>query len=437
MTQLIRPERPGHKSLSSLRLHARLGYGLALVLLMSLFVWAWATNIAGAVIAHGFIVVSSNTKKIQHPSGGVVREILVRNGSVVERGDPLLMLDDTVLSANLSMIDKALTEMLVRKARLLAERDGSVNIEFTEVDMLAATAESAVRGEKILFQSRRTARDSLKAQLRQRISQVRDEIDGLLAQSGAKSKEIQLIATELEGARTLWNKTLMPITKFTALQREAVKLEGERGSLIAQIALAKGKVTEMELKILQIDQDLSEEVGKELREAEYRINELVERKVAAADQLRRTAIIAPQNGTVHELAVHTVGGVIAPADPIMLIVPTDAPLVAEIRIPPQEIDQLKLDQEALLRFTAFSQSTTPDCPGTLRNVSADVITDRQTGAMFYLARVEIDRAYRCLQGAALLPGMPVEVFLKTSDRSVGSYFIKPLRDQIERAFRDG
>jgi HlyD family secretion protein len=140
---------------------------------------------------------------------------------------------------------------------------------------------------------------------------------------------------------------------------------------------------------------------------------------------------------VHELAAHTVGGVIAPADPIMFIVPTDAPLVAEIRIPPQEIDQLKLDQEALLRFTAFSQSTTPDCPGTLRNVSADVMTDRQTGAMFYLARVEIDRAHRCLQGAALLPGMPVEVFLKTSDRSVGSYLIKPLRDQIERAFRDG
>jgi HlyD family secretion protein len=336
------------------------------------------------------------------------------------------------------MVRKGLTEMVLRKARLIAERDGAPQIAFPATANLdTEIAENAARGEIALFDMRRTVRESIKAQLRQRIQQTTDELTGLQSQRDAKVQEIMLVSTELAGAYDLWLKKLMPITKYTALQREAVRLEGERGQFIANIALTRGKITETELKILQIDQDLSSEVGKELRDTEYRINELTERKVAAEDQLRRTRISAPQSGVVDGLTVHTIGGVVSPADVIMMIVPQNEPLVAEVRIQPQDIDQLQIGQDVILRFSAFSQSTTPDCRGALRRISADLTSDPRTGATFYLARVEVRQDREAELGTLkLLPGMPVEAFIRTSERSVLSYFVKPLSDQVVRAFRD-
>ena len=435
---IVIPERksPGHRSILC---HVLAGFFVIFGLLGGIALWASTTLISGAVIAAGTIVVSTHARKIQHPTGGVVREILVRNGSVVNAGELLLTLDETVLKANLTMVSKGLTELMLRKARLTAERDGALQIIFPSKEQLSAEiADQAIRSEFLLFETRRAARQSLKSQLHERIAQTRDELAGLQAQLVAKSYEISLVGTELSGADELWKQRLIAITKYTALRREAARLDGEHGQLTAAIALARGKITEIELKILQVDQDFSTEVGKELRETDYRINDMVERKVAAEDQFRRSRIVSPHAGIVHGLSVTTVGGVIAPGDDIMLIIPQREPLIAEVREQPQDIDQLHIGQGASLRFSAFDQSTTPDCRGELRHVSPDLTSDARTGATFYLVRIDVVEAEaHCLGSLALRPGMPVEAFLATQRRTVLSYLTKPLADQIARAFRDG
>jgi HlyD family secretion protein len=438
MTDLVSKQDPCRlASQRSLTRHILLGFLLIFGLFGTLGVWAFTTQIAGAVIAHGVVVVSSETKKVQHPTGGVVREILVSNGSMVKAGDLLLVLDETVVSANLALVSKGLAELMAQKARLVAERDSAIRIEVPALQELAPDiAAQAIRDEEALFQRRRAVRQSVRGQLGLRIQQSADELTGLQAQLDAKLREIELVSGELEGADTLWNKALIPVTKYNALRREAARLGGERGQLLASTALAKAKMTETQLKILQIDDDLGSEVGKALRDVDYRINELVERRVAAQDQLRRTRIVAPKAGIVHELAVHTVGGVIGPGDTIMILVPQREPLAAEVRVQTQDIDQLQAGQEALLRFSAFSQSSTPDCPGKLRNISADLSLDPRNGEAFYVARIDLNNIETgCLAVHTLLPGMPVEAFMKVRDRTVWSYLTKPLADQMSRAFR--
>ena len=294
-----------------------------------------------------------------------------------------------------------------------------------------------IEGERKLFEIRRDARIGQKDQLRQRIQQLREEIGGHEAQQRAKSQEIVLIARELAGAHKLWEKKLMPITKLTALEREATRLEGERGQLTATAAQVKGKIAETELQIIQIDRDLASEVGKELRETDAKIHELVERKVAAEDQLKRVEIRAPQDGVVHQSAVHTVGGVIAAGDPIMLIVPDADLLMVEAKVAPQDIDQLWIGQVAVLRFSAFNAQTTPEIHGTLSRMSADTVADQRTGQSYYTARFAVPAEEIARLGTLkLVPGMPVEVFVQTGERKVLSYLVKPLRDQVARAFRE-
>ena len=402
--------------------------------------WAASTEIAGAVIASGFLVVDSNVKKVQHPTGGVVGEILARDGDRVRSGDVIVRLDETVARANLAIVTKTLDELTARKARLAAERDGAGEIEFPpEMRDRAGNPSLAntIAGERRLFDLRHTARVGQESQLRQRIAQLTEEIGGITAQREAKLREITLVERELKGARDLWDKNLMPITKLTALEREATRLEGERGSLTASIAQSKGRISELELQIIQITRDMASEVGKDLRETEARIGEFVERKAAAEDQLKRIDIRAPQDGVIHQSAVHTVGGVIAAGDAVMLVVPSSESLVVEAKVQPQDIDQLQLGQPAVLRFATFNQRTTPEINGTLARISADALLDQRTGQASYLVRIaltpeEIGR----LGDVKLVPGMPVEAFLQTGNRSVMSYLVKPLHDQIARAFRE-
>jgi len=429
---------PAGESWRSIGRHMALGFLVIMVLFGGVGLWATRTTFAGAVIAHGVLVVSSHSKKVQHPTGGVIRQVLVQNGSVVRAGDPLITLDDTITRANFSLADKGLTELTIKRARLIAERDGAAKIQFPDPKALVADiADRAMRDEQALFDARQSSNRSIKAQLNERIQQTREELVGLTSQIEAKAQEIFLVNIELTGARDLWKKSLMPIGKYTALQREAVKLGGEHGQLTANIALTKGKITETQIKIVQIDQDRGSEVGKELREVDYRINELSDRKVAAQDQLGRTTIVAPQAGVIHDLAVFTSGGVVGPGDPLMLIIPQGEALVAEIRVQLQDIDQIVIGQGARLHFAAFNQSTTPDYQGTLRQVGADLTADSRTGAQFYIARIELARSAAPESVALkLLPGMPVEAFIQTDERTVLSYLLKPLMDQIARAFRD-
>jgi HlyD family secretion protein len=424
----------------SLRNHLIGGTVIALVLTVGIGGWAATTELSGAVTASGSVVVDSNVKKVQHLTGGIVGELFVREGDHVRAGDTLVRLDETVLRAGLAIYTKGLDEMRARKARLASERDG--------VDRLAVAPEliggspsvefaAAIDSERKLFDLRRTARQGQKSQLRQRIAQLDDEVRGYAALQQAKAEEIELIQRELVGVRVLWEKNLIQMNKLTVLEREAARLKGELAQSVASSAQVRGKISEIELQIIQVDQDLSSEVAKELREIDGKIGEFVERKVTAEDQLKRVDMRAPQNGIVHQLGVHTIGGVVSPADPVMLIVPESDFLSVEAKVSPQDIDQLYVGQSASLQFSAFNQRTTPEIQGAVSRISADVTSDQRTGQNFYTVRISIppDQLAR-LGNVKLLPGMPAEIFAKTYDRSVLSYFTKPLSDQIVRAFRE-
>jgi HlyD family secretion protein len=424
----------------SLRRHFVAILVAAILLVAGLGSWAATTEFAGAVIARGQLVVDSNLKKVQHPSGGVVGELLVRDGDRVKAGDVLVRLDDTQTRANLAIVVKALDEMAARQAREEAERDGADPVDFPPAlleRMQSPDVAKAVNGERKQFEIRRTAREGQKARLRERVAQLNEEIRGYQAQIASKNNQIDWITKELVGVNELWEKKLIPYTRVTALEREKERLDGERGQLVATVAQSKGKITETELQILQIDQDMRSEVGKDLADIRGKTAELVEKKAAAEDLVRRVDIRAPQDGFVHQLVVHTVGGVVGPGETIMLIVPQADVLEAEARIAPQDIDQIRLGQRAVLRFAAFNQRTTPELDGEVSRVSADVSEDEKTGAQYYTVRIAVaDGEIARLGGLKLVPGMPVEAFIQTSPRTVLSYLIRPLHDQIVRAFRE-
>lgn len=430
-------KRPDNRS--SIRKHLLVG-GVAMFLLVGgVGGWATTTELAGAVIAPGQLVVESSVKKVQHPSGGVVGELRVRDGDRVSGGAIVIRLDETVTRANLAMISKSLDQFEARQARLEAEREDLSGITFPD-RLLERREDSEIArlmtSEERLMSLRREARQGQKGQLGERIAQLREEAEGLIGQIEAKDSELELIGQELEGVRRLWEKDLIPLQRLTALQRDAARISGERSQLTAMTAQTRGRVSEINLQILQIDQDLRSQVAGELSEIEARISELVERKVAAEDQLRRVDIRAPQDGTVHQLAVHTVGGVIAPGEEIMLIVPEADALIVEVMIEPQAIDQVRHDLPVLLRFSAFNQRTTPEINGAISHIAADLTTDQRTGMSFYTARVAVPEEEMTRLGEVrLLPGMPVEAFIQTGERTALSYLVKPLSDQLNRAWR--
>lgn len=417
------------------------GAAITLLLGFGLGGWSAMAELAGAVIAPGSLVVESSLRKVQHPTGGVVGELRVRDGTAVEGGDILLRLDDTVTRANLAVVTKSMDELTARQARLKTEQDGRERISFPSELVGRRDDDASIAGlideETRLFELRRTARQGQRAQLEERIDQLREQIRGMTDQIAAKKRELALIAEELVGVRELWEKKLIQLTRLTALERDSARLDGELGSLVSTAAQTKGKITETELQILQIDQELRTEVGKELADIRGKLAELVEKRVTAEDQLKRIDVRAPLSGIVHELAVHTVGGVINAGEPLMYIVPAAELLAVEARIAPQDIDQVRVGHMALLRFSAFNQRTTPELSGEVSRISADVTQDPKTGASFYTIRIAIAESEKArLNGLKLVPGMPVESFIKTGDRTVISYLTKPLYDQFSKAWRE-
>ncbi|SSC66263.1 HlyD family type I secretion periplasmic adaptor subunit [Ciceribacter selenitireducens] len=424
----------------SLDRHLAAGLLSAILFLTAIGAWAMTTSLSGAVIAGGFLVVEGNVKKVQHPKGGVVGELLVGEGRAVEAGEILLKLDDTVIRAKLDATKATLDQLYARKARLLAELGdaSAVEVPTALVGRLPPDGRDAImQAERRLFADRRAERQGQKERLDGQAVQLEEQVSGLTVQMTAKQDEIALIGREAEAQDTLYAKNLTSLSQVLALKREAVRLNGEFGQLKAQIAATKARIEEIGLQKIQIDQAMRAEVSTELRDLETREGELRSEEIALIEDLQRVDIRAPVAGVVHKLAVHTAGGVVSPAEGLMEIVPREAELVVRAQVRPDDVDQLAVGQPARVRFTAFNRNTTPEFDGKLVRVSADLEVDERTGAAFYRADIGVDKTDVAQHaGLELVPGMPAEAYVLTGDRNVLSWLMKPITDHAARAMRE-
>ncbi|MPZ11264.1 MAG: HlyD family type I secretion periplasmic adaptor subunit [Kiloniellaceae bacterium] len=404
------------------------------------FGWAAYAELSSAVIASGTVMVDSNRKAIQHMEGGIVKEILVRNGDAVATGALLLRLDETRARASLAIVQSKLDQALASEARLLAEREGAESIVVPAAFAgreAAPQLQEILHGQESQFQARRETLLGETGIYEQRIAQIDEQITGFRAQQQSKSRQIELIEEELAGLKTLLAKGFAEKPKVLALEREAARLGGERGELIAEIASAKTSISEAKLQILQLRKDFREQVEQELREVRAEILDLRERVAAASFVLDHLEVRAPEDGVVVGLQVHAHGQVVRPGQTMLEMVPVDDQLVVEAKVRPVDIDNLAIGLEADVLFTAFPQRTTPRLLGSVVYVSADRFEDERSGEAYYLARVSVSEAEAARLGERKLhPGMPADVMIKTGARTALDYLVQPLRDSIMRAWRE-
>lgn len=417
-----------------------IGFAALIVLVGVIGVWSVRARIAGAVIASGMIQVENNRQVVQHPQGGVVGEILAKDGDTVAAGDVVVRLDDTLLKSELSIIEGQLSEIRARKARLEAERDGLEAVVIPEeLSVLAQTVpevQDMIDGQRRLFEARNESLRREADQISEQIAQAHNQIDGTEAQLVALRTQEGLIAQELADARSLLEKGLTQASRVSSLQREEARLSGEIGNLSATIAQLRGQIAAFDIQRLKLDTLRREEANTTLSDLQYREIELVERRLSAVETLSRMEIRSPVSGVIYGSQVFALQAVISPAAPIMYVIPQDQPLVVSARIESINIDQVHIGQDASLRFVAFEQRTTPELFGRVSQISADVFTDETTGQSYYQAELlPNEEELVKLGGQKLLPGMPVEAFIRTAERSPLSYLAKPLTDYFNKAFR--
>jgi HlyD family secretion protein len=425
----------------SIRRQVLLGLFASIVLILGFGLWATLAKISGAIVAQGQIEVQRDRQIVQHPDGGVVDEILVTEGARVAAGDPLIRLDGAAVRSELTIVEDQLSELAGRFARLVAERDEASTLVFSdEILALAATSPEVaaqVEGQQRLFEARRATLAEQRELLSRRIDQIRSQSDGITAQSKALAKQLDLIKQELASQQELLDKGLAQAGTVLALQREQARLEGQLGELAAELAKTEGQVTEIEIEISSLATKRREEATTELRQIGPMTLELAERRRALVERIDRLEIRAPVAGIVLGMQVTTPRAVLRPADPVLFVIPQDRPLVITARIAPIQIDEVAIGQGAELVLSAFSARDTPHLQGHVTLVSADALTDSQTGATYYTAELELDDGEQARLGdRELLPGMPVEVFLQTGQRSPLAYLVKPFTDYFARAFRE-
>jgi len=427
--------------LTSRRL-TRIGAGILIAVFGGLFLWSVIAPIDGAVIAPGQVTIEGNRKTVQHLEGGVVKEIYVHEGQQVNQGDVLVRLDNTDSGANLALIDKQLAEIYAQRARLIAERDGEE--EIGEVEGVSAVLDTPefmknLAGQRQLLAARTATNNRQIELIEEQIAQQEKRIGGLNAQQTSVSGQLKLINEELKGVRELHEEGFAPMTRVRAIERERERLEGQRGSLISSIAESDSNIAEGRLEIERLKEVAREKAIEQWRAASVSIAELEERRVAAAYAVERSEIKAPQSGQVIGLAVHTVGGVIAPGGFIADIVPNGDRLEITARIAPRDVDKVHAGQDALIRFSAFSARRTPRATGIVRSVSGDRLIDPISKASYYLVLIDLPDAAelsKVLRGEALVAGMPAETFIKTGKQPAISYLLRPLTDAISRSMRD-
>lgn len=403
--------------------------------------WSVATEINGAVVAMGQVEVEARRQTVQHPDGGLVAAIEIRDGDLVEAGAPLIRLDGTELEARQLLLRRGLFETLARIDRLSAEVLDADAPNYRGELRDAATADAEVArvlaSETALFASRRDTMAQTLAQLEERKLQAQAQIEGFGREIAAGETQLNLIEKELADQQSLYERGLTQFRQVSVLQREAASLEGQIGRLEASVAEINSARAGYEIEALRLSAARREEAQNELRTLEPREIELRENLRVVETALSRLILRAPMTGRVLDLKVYTIGGVIAPGSDIATIVPADTPLIFVLRIDPRQVDRLQPGQGALLRFPNFDSRTTPSFSGVLRSVSADTVSDPQSGAVFYTAELTIAEESRAaLDGFGLQPGMPLEAFIQTSARTPASFLLKPIADYMSYALRE-
>ncbi len=430
------------KTQFSMRVPMTFGIISLLILVGGFGGWAATTQIAGAIIASGAIEVDQNRQVVQHPDGGVVSEILVDEGDTVQAGDPLIRLDPTLLEAELAIVNVQYFELIARRGRLTAERDGTDDITFDPIVVEEAARDPHVAelmtGQENLFHVRRETMARELEQLDKRRDQIADQIRGIVAQQEALTRQNELIQEELTDKLALQAKGLTQATQVLSLQREQARLSGEVGELTASKAQAEGQITEIEIQKITLEVQLREEAITTLRDMQFREREYAEQRRALLEQLSRMDITAPLSGIVYGLTVFAERSVVRAADPILYLVPQDRPLVIAAQVEAIHVDQVYFNQDVTLRFSALDQRQTPELFGTVSLVSADAFEDETTGQRYYRAEIALnpDELSRLPEGTILVPGMPVEAFIRTADRTPLAYLVKPFTDYLNKAFRE-
>ncbi|MCR9148319.1 MAG: HlyD family type I secretion periplasmic adaptor subunit [Rhodobacteraceae bacterium] len=404
--------------------------------------WAAMTNISGAIIAPGRIEVDQNRQVVQHPDGGVVDAIAVQEGDSVAAGEVLVRLDPTSIASELAITESQLFEIMARRGRLEAERDDRLEIVFAPLlhDMAAQRPDvvDLMQGQERLLVARTDSVNNEIDQLEKRRGQIGNQVDGIESQRSALREQLSLIQQELTDQQSLLDRGLAQAARVLGLQREQARLAGQMGELAAQAAQAEGRITEIDIEILKLATRRREEAITTLRDLQYRELELMEKRRALIERMNRLDITAPVSGVVYGLQVHTLRAVIRPADPMMYLVPQDRPLIINAQVEPIHIDKLYLGQDVTLRFSALDQNTTPELIGQVAQISADAFEDEGTRQSYYRAEIILSEGEqdRLPEGVTLIPGMPVETFIRTEDRTPLAYLVKPLSDYFTKAFRE-
>lgn len=403
--------------------------------------WSVSTTLAGAIIAHGQVEVAQSRQVVQHPDGGVVAEILVRDGDRVSMGDVLLRLDGSQLRSDLAVIQNQLHEISARRARLEAERDSAKSIRFPEELLTAAATRSEIvemiDGQTNLFAAHQEALKQALEQRRTRIDQIEAQIKGITAQREAIETQIALLETELAAQKALFEKGLAQAPRVSAVERELADAKGRRGETIAGEAEARGRITEIEIEITGLATQQREKAEAELRDIVARQLELAEGMRALTERIGRLDIRAPAAGLVLGFQITTPRAVIRPADALMYVVPQDRPLLVAAKVPVTHVDEVRTGQDVRLVFSSLPSRTTPELHGHVTLISADALTDERSGTSYYRAEIAIDlAALQDLSGVTVVPGMPVEAFIRTEDRTPLSYLLKPFTDYFRAAFRE-
>lgn len=415
--------------------------GLA-VLLGGFGVWAVMSQIAGAIVAPGRVEVERNRQIVQHADGGVVSEILVKEGDRVAEGEPLIRLDAKLLQSELLIIEGQLFELMARRGRLDAERDNSESVSFDpellEVASTRPDVQGLLDGQVRLFNARQASVTQEIRQLEKRRAQLQEQIKGIDAQQQSLGVQLELIQKELTNQQQLFDKGLASAGTVLGLRRTEADLQGDLGELIASEAQTEGRITEIDIEVIKLDTQRREEAITRLRDLRYRELELAEQRRSLKERLARLHITAPVSGIVYGMAVQTPRSVIRAADPVLYIVPQDRPLVIAARVDPIHIDQMHVGQDVILRMSALDQSQTPELNGKVQQVSADAFDDQNSGVSYYRAEIVLNEGEteKLPEGAILIPGMPVETFIRTDDRSPIAYLVKPLADYFTKAFRE-